>query len=66
VNIEKNKRVYLVLDPDEAEVVEHLLSKGPVQPGSPVKRILSRLRDSMMRARAKGSKFSTVAWRDRG
>lgn len=57
--IQRNHRVYLVLDPDEAEAVELMLAKPPAMDGSPVARALDRLRDAMKRARDKGARFLT-------
>lgn len=52
----KNHRVYLVLDLDEAEAVEHLLSKPPA--GPKLERILKRLAAAIERAREKGAKLT--------
>src|SRR5215467_2844272 len=52
---EKNQRVYLVLDPDEAEAVEHILAK--LTHGPKIRRILERLKAAMERAREKGAPF---------
>ena len=54
----KNHRVYLVLDLDEAEAVEHLLSKPPA--GPKLVRILKRLGAAIERAREKGARLLTM------
>lgn len=56
--VAKNHRVYLVLDPDEAEAVEYLLSKPPR--GPKLERILNRLGAAIGRAREKGAKIQTA------
>ena len=52
----KNQRVYLMLDPDEAEAVEHVLSK--LTHGPKMRRVLERLKAAMERAREKGARFA--------
>lgn len=54
---EKNLRVYLVLDPDEAQLVEKILSK--LSHGPKMKKIWERLIDAMDRAWEKGARFNT-------
>lgn len=51
----RNQRVYLVLDPDEAEGLEHILSK--LSHGPKMKTIWERLKAAIGRAREKGAKF---------
>lgn len=53
--VPRNHRVYLVLDPDEAEAVEFLLSKPPAGPKLGL--ILKRLGEAIGRARRKGAKI---------
>lgn len=56
--VARNLRVYLVLDPDEAEAVLFLLSKPPR--GPKLQRIVKRLHEAMERARSKGAKIGNL------
>lgn len=61
--IQRNHRVYLVLDPDEAEAVELMLAKPPMAADSPIARVLERLRSAMKRAKDKGARLLTFPGR---